>query len=254
MFRTLNAEKLNYIANDLEVRPFLGGTNKLDLTEIIENPYNFCFMTDDELGAHILINKQNGVYEVHTISLPEARGKNMLKLMQDARAFMFLQTDCIELQTFVPDEQSQTLLWAKLAGFKQDFRRNNCFDLNGKKIGGTYHSMTYAEWVLKDKANTKIGQLFHSQIEQFELLTHDDDPVHDAWVGATCRSKTLPKAISYYNQWAARTAYGTVEIVSYCPFVINMGNAVLQLNADQSLSVLKVNKECLPGQQLLLLL
>lgn len=242
MFRILNATVFNSIANDPDIRPYLGGTEALDLTNVIANPNNYCFLTDNKNGAHLLINKGNGVYEVHTISLPEARGKTMLRLMKEARAFMFLQTDAVELQTFVPDGQLSTLLWADLAGFRKDYWRDNSF--NGD-TGGTYMSLAYKDWVLKDKDNLKIGKAFHDQIEKFELLTHEDDAVHDAWAGATVRSRALPKAISYYNQYAARTGYQTLSILSFFPYTVDLGNAVIQQNADNSISVLKVNNECL---------
>lgn len=253
MFRTLNAEIFNSVANNPGIRPYLGGQDELDLTNIIENANNYCFLTDDKTGAHILINKGQGTYEVHTLSLPNARGSHMRKLMQEARAFMFLQTDCIELQTFVPDGQANVLLWAQYAGFSEDFFRDKCFNYKGDMIGGTYLSLSYNDWVLKDKDNLKVGQEFHKVIEPFELLTHPDDAVHDAWAGATCRSYNLPKAISYYNKWAARTGYAQLAIVSIAPFVIDFGNAILQLNVDRSLSLLKVNNKCLLEPHLVLL-
>ena len=208
---------------------------------------------DDKKGGHIVINKGNGVYEAHTLSLPDGRGRNMLRLMQDARAFMFLKTNAIEIQTFVPENQSQTLLWANISGFRENFKRDKCFNYNGEMISGNYLSMSYQDWVLKDKHNLKVGQAFHAQIEKFELLTHEDDPVHDAWAGATWRSEVSTKAISYYNQWAARTGYQQVQIVNLAPVVVDIGNAIIQLNADRSFSVLKVNGLCLSEPQLVLL-
>lgn len=253
MIRTLNAERFNEIANLEAVRPFLGGVGELNLTSIVENPFNYCFMTDEKDGGYILVNKGQGIYEVHSLSSPKGRGKSMFKLMQDARTFMFLQTDITELQTFVPENQPHTILWAKLAGFRENFTRTKCFNYNNEMIGGSYHSLSYEDWILKDKDNFKIGHLFHSQIEEFELLTHEDDSIHDAWVGSVCRSKNLSKAISYYNRWAVRTGYMQLRILTESPFVLDIGNAVLQLNADNFISVLKVKDKCLLEPQLVLL-
>ena len=210
-------------------------------------------MTEDKNGGYIVIGKGDGIYEVHSLSLPTNRGTAMHKLMKDARSFMFLETDCVELQTFVPENQPHVFLWANLTGFREDFKREKCFNFNDKLVSGTYFSLSYRDWVLKDRENLKIGKLFYSQIEKFELLTHEDDAVHDAWAGATCRSKNLPKAISYYNQWAIRTGYMPLRIVTMVPTVLDMGNAFLQRNADNSLSVLKVNGQCLLEPQLVLL-
>jgi hypothetical protein len=53
MFRTLNATVFNTIANDPGIRPYLGGTETLDLTTTVENPANFCFLNDNKTGGHI---------------------------------------------------------------------------------------------------------------------------------------------------------------------------------------------------------
>lgn len=251
MIRTLNSESLNKIANNLEVRPYLGGIGKLDLTEIVSNPFNFCFMTDTQTGAHIFINKGSGFYETHTLSLPEARGREMLRLMQDARTFMFLNTDCAELSTFVPEDQTATYLWAIKAGFRELFKRENCFNLNGKQVGGSYLNLTYDDWVLKDKLNLKVGNSFKNHLKL------DNQNLSDAaWAGATvrgCIAGTASKVISYYNKWTLRTALAPIRIVSLTPFVIDMFEAVLQLNAGQ-FSILKVKDECLLQPQFLQLL
>lgn len=255
MFRTLNATIFNTIGNDPDIRPYLGGTQTLDLASIIENPANFCFLNDSKTGGHLVVNQGNGVYEVHTMSLPEARGRNMLKLMQDCRGFMFLQTDCIELQTFVPDEAPNVNLWADLAGFRKEYHRDNCFDFNGKMIGGTYYSMTYRDWVINDRANAKSGKQFHDQLKYLELKDHPEDEVHDSWAGAVVRAVggNLGKAISYYNVWAARCCYQPLNILSFTPVVISMAGSVMQLKADLSITVLKVNSECLLEPLLLVL-
>jgi hypothetical protein len=232
MFRTLNATIFNTIANNPDIRPYLGGTQTLDLTSAVENPVNFCFLNDDKTGGHICTSMGNGVYDVHTLSLPEARGKNMLKLMQDCRAFMFLQTDCIELQTFVPDEAPQVNLWADLAGFRKEYWRPSCFNFKSKMIGGTFYSMTYRDWVVKDRANLKAGKVFHDQLEQLELKDHPDDEVHDSWAGAVVRAigGNLGKAISYYNQWSARCSLTQFSILSFSPITVQMGSSILQLS------------------------
>lgn len=252
MLRTLNSKAYNKIANDSQVRPFLGGKGELDLTNIVSNTSNFCFMTNCQKGAHLLLNKGNGFYETHTLSLPEARGRAMYKLMQDARAFMFLNTDCVELSTFVPDGQKATFLWAIKSGFRELFKHNDCFNFNGNQVGGSFFSQTYEDWVLKDKKNLVVGQVFHEGLHKLDLASHKEDAVHEAWAGATvrgCFAGTALKVVSYYNKWACRTGYLPARIVSLVPLVIDIGEAVLQLNAGQ-LSVLKVKDECLSEPQL----
>ncbi len=242
MLRTLNYKIFNEIANHKEVRPFLGGKGFLDLKSIVENLNNFCFVTDEENGGYIVINKGTGSYEVHTFSYPCARGKTMFKLMRQARAFMFLRTDCIELQTYVPEGLTNINLWASNSGFREDFKRENCFDLDGTKVGLTYYSMSYEDWVLKDIDNKIEGQNFHTVIE----ANHEDDDVHDYWAGATYRAVknfNYIKAISFYNKWANRTGYAPISVVSVQPLVVNIESHILALNGTDII-VLKVPDKC----------
>ena len=64
------------------MRPWLGGTHVIDLSETVANPDNFAFLTDDQNGGYIYHKLAPGLYMVHTISLPEGRGRQML----DARS------------------------------------------------------------------------------------------------------------------------------------------------------------------------
>lgn len=238
MIRTLDTKILNDIANHPKVRPFLGGKGLLDLTAVIENIKNFCLTSDTKDGAYIFVNKENGIYEVHTLSYPKARGKVMFQLMRQARAFMFTVTDCIELNTYVPKDLSNVSQWTLNAGFREDFKRENCFNLDGKNVGLTYYSLTYEDWVLKDIDNLKEGQDFHKLIE----ATHDEDAIHDYWFGATIRTvKALNyvKGISYYNKIAHRIGYEPILPIAYQPFLVDIGTHIIQLNVD-GVEVLKV--------------
>ncbi len=66
--RTLDAAFLNEVANDPEVRPFLGRSGALDLAPLISDPNNYCFVCDQ--GGFVGIKLQPGLYELHTIFRP----------------------------------------------------------------------------------------------------------------------------------------------------------------------------------------
>ena len=112
MRRTFDAAELNRIASHPDVRPWIGYTegDAIDLSNVVENPANFCFLTDRGLGGYILVNKGNGLYEAHTLAMPADRGKPMLRLMREGFAFMFLATDCLTVTTLVPDGSLQACL------------------------------------------------------------------------------------------------------------------------------------------------
>ena len=61
-------------------------TAEIDLTPQISNPDNFAFLTDQGDGGYVLLKLQAGLYAAHTLALPAARGRPMLKLMRSVFA------------------------------------------------------------------------------------------------------------------------------------------------------------------------
>ena len=84
---------------------------------------------------------------------------------------------------------------------------------------------------------------------------HGDDPVHDAWVGATmeaCAQGNAEKGIALYNRWALHAGYQAVRVVTARPLVLDIGSAILQSDAD-GLRVLYVRpsaRSALPVQDI----
>ncbi len=71
--RTYDAAFINRVANDPQVRPALGGEGELDLSEVIARPEHWFLMGPH--GGFVLSWSAPGVREVHTMILPEGRGK-----------------------------------------------------------------------------------------------------------------------------------------------------------------------------------
>jgi hypothetical protein len=242
VIRTLDPTAFNLIANDPCVRPWLGGTGPVDLAAVVSDPDNICLLTPNEDGGYILHKLRPGLYEAHSLALESARGKPMLTLMRDGFRWLFTATECCEIVTKVPDESPGAARWADLAGFRELYRREGCFDLNGQIVGVSFRSLDYQSWVLKDSRNRRDGEAFHAQLSALKPHLHDDDPVHDAWVGATlegCRQGNIQKAISLYNWWAALAGYYQPTILSVAPPVLHQGDAVVTL-INGELSFLKV--------------
>lgn len=233
--RTLDPARFNEIANDPEVRPWLGGSGELDLMGHISNPENFAFLTDDETGGFFYHKRAIGLYEVHTVSLPKGRGQTLLETRSASLRAMFMQSDAIEIVTTVPDGNRAADAYSIDAGFHETFRREACFDLKGEMVGASYRSLGYGEWVLKDQLNTFNGKIFHDFVHQSTPDDHGPDSVHDAWVGATmegCRHGNAAKCIGLYNRWAVQAGYEPLNVLSANPLTVDMRSAVLQLDAD----------------------
>ena len=244
MKRTLDATRLNEIANHPEVRPWLGGNGAIDLTAFASNPENFAFLSADEGGAHVFHKKALGFYEVHTLSLPEGRNRAMVNCRNGAFRAMFLTTDATEIVTLVPDGNKGAGVWANHAGFREVFRREGAFNLMGEKVGVSYRSLTYADWVLWDKENRGDGEDFHAFIHQYTPDDHGADPVHDAWAGATidgCRQGNGAKCVGLYNRWTLHSGYEPISVLSLTPLCLDIRSAIIEVKAD-GLNVLSVRE------------
>lgn len=240
MIRSLDPAPFNAIANDASVRPWLGGTVDLDLTPVITNPDNICLLTDKQDGGYVLTKLAEGLYGAHTIALPSARGRPMLRLMREGFRALFTATDCFEVSTFIPDGASHASTWADLAGFRPGWRREAFFALGEQAVGGEFRNLTYADWVVRDNRNREAGQLFHAQLEAAQgHENHPDDQIHDYWVGATlaCAAEgQLVKGIRQYNRYALITGYLPAAIKSVEPPIVDIGMAVVQF-ADGGLQI-----------------
>lgn len=236
MRRSLDPAPFNRIFNEPSVRPWMGyGLEPADLTGLVTDPANYCLLTPNSDGAYIVARLDPGLYVAHTLALPSARGKPMLKLMQDGFCYLFTATDAIEITTLVPDSNPAADRWAGIAGFRETFRREAFFPLAAcGTVGGSFRSLTYGDWVLRHNPNRSEGEAFHAKLHAASpsLADHPHDPVHDAWVGATIagvRQGNVAKAVSLFNRWAAQAGYQRAQIVSEKPAVIHTGDAILTM-------------------------
>ncbi len=207
--------------------------NFMDASAIVQNPDNFCFLTDCGNGGYIVNRLDAGLYECHSLAIPCARGKPMLRLMRDGFEFLFLSTEAVELVTKVPDGNPAADQWAQIAGFRKVFRREAFFPMMGQMVGAWFGSLSYVDWALAHKPNIKCGQLFHELLHKHGLADHPEDLAHDAMVGATITAsiegKNLVKAVSLYNRYAIQAGYMPSRILSLTPPTIDTGDAIISV-------------------------
>lgn len=235
MRRSLDPEPFNRIADHPSVKPHLGlpdPSSEVDFTEQVRAVQNVCLLTPDEDGAYLLIRKQAGLYEAHTMALPSARGRPMADLAKLGFAFMFTATDAEEICTYVLPGAKMADRWAAICGFKETFKRGEV----------SFRSITHSDWVLSG-VGTSEGEAFHDLLgEAGRAESHPDDPVHDAWVGATimgCKAGNPLKAIGLYNRWASIAGYEQSTILSLYPLVVDTGDAILAVSSS-GLEILKI--------------
>lgn len=214
---------------------WLGGVEPLDLTQTIANPENFAFLTAEQKGGYIYHKQAPGLYEVHTLSLPEGRGRQMLETRSASLREMFTKTDAVEIITKVPDGNKGADIWASHSGFHEVWRRDSAFNLMGEMVGVSYRSLPYVAWAIRDKPSKFDGQRFHEAIHHFTDDDHGDDPVHDAMVGATmecCLQSNAEKGIALYNRWCGHAGYEPISVVTAKPLVLDIRSCVFHYAPD----------------------
>lgn len=245
--RSFGPDFFNAIANHPEVKPWMGfhSSVTIDYTFIVDNAANYCFLTPCKTGGYMLVNQGQGHYVAHTLAMPSARGKPMYRLMQEAFQFMFLETDCIEISTMVPDQNVPALKWAELARFRPTFRREQhplCL-IDDLPSNCQFFIQTYEDWVERSIPAKQEGHAFHELLEaHLGHENHPEDLVHDRYVGAAvlgCKAGNPLKAISRYNRWAKLAGYEPATILNLTPLLLNIGSGVLQLSG-QDIEVLKI--------------
>jgi hypothetical protein len=232
--RTFDAAAVNAIANHPEVRPWIGGEGELDTTETIANPANFALF--GEGGGFMLLSRDQGIYEVHSLFLPEAR-RFSLSRMRAGLAYMFCQTDAFRLVTQVPDNHPAALALASKGGFRPWFRREDT------PLGPSlFMLLDLDDWVQQTADLETDGHWFHDRIEhakiaaQSDLPVHPDDPAHERAVGAAVRmirAGNPGKGIATYNRWAASAGYAQITPVSFNPLVLDVVDALVTLNGAE---------------------
>lgn len=228
--RTMDATALNAVANHPDVRPWLGGEGPLDLNGAAQNPNNVVLVTEG--GGFLLIKHEPGIYEVHTLFLPEARGPQLMGLVAEGLRFMFSATDCSQIQTKVPDGNLAAMRLAVAAGFQPMFRRDVAFtDPAGTVVGMEYLSLAFDRWRENDATLEGEGAAFHEALEAARLAAgaewpdHPKDPAHDRAAGAAslmAKAGNCRKAVWLYNGWARLAGYPLITLASENPPVIDM--------------------------------
>ncbi|WP_155847994.1 hypothetical protein [Asticcacaulis benevestitus] len=245
MVRTMCSELLNRVVNHPDVRPAVGGVGNLDLTQLVGNPDNIALVND--FGGFIGVKHEQGIYECHTLFLPEYRGTKAFAAAREAASFMFTKTDCLEILTKVPLSNRPAAMMVRHLGYIERFSRKSAFNGPAGQCDVRYFAYSIDQWMADDVALPFIGHQFHDQMEAAKdrhrsaLLTHDEDEAHDRAVGAAASMLTAGnavKAVWFYNRWARFAEYQTIELLSTNPIVVDVRDAVLQIS-DNGMEVLK---------------
>ncbi len=217
--RTMDPAFLTEVANHPEVRPWLGGEGPIDLTARCHNPANIV-LVDEGRGGWVLQQILPSVYELHTLFLPEARGRAYFASAREALRWVFTRTDALEIVTKCPDDNGAARMAAKLVGFRERFRREDAW---GPGVGISYQVFSVDDWFVRDPECLAAGKTFHEAVEAGKgpdattLPDHPEDEAHDRAAGAAYlivqAGQTL-KGVGFYNRWAAFAGYPPIQALA----------------------------------------
>lgn len=237
IYRTMDPTFANEAANHPEVRPFLGGPEgPLDLTGLVLNPANYVLEVMGA-GVWILQSTLDGVYDLHTLFLPEARGREYFVQAREALRWMFTRTDCLEVTTLCPDDNPGARMAASMMGFRERFRREGAWPTGA---GVSYRVFSVDDWFVRDKACLLEGRRFHEALEVAKaqagstLPTHPDDDTHDRAVGAAAlmvMEGQTSKGIGFYNRFAVQAGYAGIMALDL--HTIDVRDAIVAIEGGQ---------------------
>ena len=86
--RTFDADRINYLSNHPDIRPHIGGdgASLIDVTDLVADRDNI--FLGGEHGAFCCTWTAPGVYEIHTLVLPEGRGAWAAQFARCGRDYM----------------------------------------------------------------------------------------------------------------------------------------------------------------------
>lgn len=99
---------------------------------VFTDPSSF-ILTDGKSGAFQLKKMNGTMFEVHTSILPEYRGANGIEFGQAAIDWMFDNTRCEQILSFIPIHNRAAVLYALKCGF-----RKICVIYKSIKIDGAF--------------------------------------------------------------------------------------------------------------------
>lgn len=150
MRRAYDATHINRVVNHPEVFKWVSmpGIDVLDLSAAVTNPDNV--LLENEHGGFIFIRTGGGHYEVHTQFLPSGRGQS-LQAAREAAEYMFTQTDCVAIDTYVPDGNIGALNLAKAMNFTYTGRDGSWTYPDGRTVAVDWFTLTKDQWICRQQ-------------------------------------------------------------------------------------------------------
>jgi hypothetical protein len=238
---------LTWVANEPDVRPWIGGEGPIDLAPLISDPRNFALRA--ETGGWVFVRHEPGTYELHTLFTGRGDAPRRLKAWAEAIRYMFVATDAREIVTRVPRHNKAARYAARLCRFATRFEREGAFRAHtGDVVDVAYMALTIDDWWTTDPEALAAGETFHEAVEAAKrehhstLQDHPPDETHDRTAGAAClmiAAGNARKGAWFYNRWATLAGYPPVTLLSETPLTFDVGAGVIVEVRDGAMEVIR---------------
>jgi hypothetical protein len=146
--RSFDAADINPILNHPDVFRWVAptGSEPLDASIFLSHGANILLMADDH-GGFLFMPIGGGVYEVHTQFLPTAGGRAVIAGTRGAIAWMFENTDCVEIRTMVPVNNKAADWLTRSMGGMLRFERDHAWLSAAGPIAAKFYALTKERWL-----------------------------------------------------------------------------------------------------------
>ncbi len=144
--RSRDAAAFNAVINHPAVFPWVAGPNDvtLDVTSWLADDSHY--LLTNEHGGFLFHPLGNGVYEVHTQFVPEGR-KQAYAAAQSAARYMFTQTDCVTIRTYVPENNKRAKALTLAMQFQWMHAGEPWINTAGESIPSDWYELSKARWM-----------------------------------------------------------------------------------------------------------
>ena len=246
--RMFDATVINEIVNHPDVLPHVGGSGQpLDLSDVVKDPQNICFYDDGCVGIFNALTP--GIFEIHSMALPEKRGKQLALAAAAAMHVIFTRTRAIEVITRIPPGNIRAFAAAKRLGFRLEFTTpHGWISPTGSGPVGWYR-LSLQDWASIAPGLVERGRWFHDKVEAACARSgvvrahHPDDDTHNRFAGMACEmilGGMIEKGLHFLNRFNAITRAPAVQVMSVNPLVIHIGDIALGVNLEtQEIDIVK---------------
>lgn len=241
VWRETNAEGVNLILNNPEVRPWVADMTDgvIDISASVSNPDNILLM--GKHGAIFFICVMPGTYECHTQILPEGRGGWAHKFAIAVLDWMFARSNAWEVVTRIPSGHLGALTLAKGVGFRYEFTSMEPCHFRGEVVKASTYRQTLQEWIGLSDHFAQAGAHVHLQMLNeakrlgMNAVPHEEDQYHNQVAGAAvemARHGFAVKGTLFYDRWAVLARHRSISLVSKDPPIIRMDIGDMHILAD----------------------